>query len=94
MPPYPKQKRIVDKELVAKIRAKGYCMMSGKGECWGGLDVHHIRTRGSGGDDVEDNLILLCRNHHNLAGTHFITRAELYAAIRRDKLLHLHDFRL
>jgi hypothetical protein len=42
-------------------------MLSGNGECWGGLDIHHIDTRGSGGGDTIDNVILLCRRHHTLA---------------------------
>ncbi len=31
-----------------------------------GLDSerHHIKTRGSGGTDHENNIMMLCRNHH------------------------------
>jgi len=35
--------------------------------CSGGLDPHHIKTKGSGGDDEPKNLITLCRKHHNEA---------------------------
>lgn len=68
MKSYPKPKRIVDKKLIESIRSIGICELIGVGECWGGLDVHHIKSKGSGGDDVEENLALLCRRHHNLMG--------------------------
>ncbi|MEM4204717.1 MAG: HNH endonuclease signature motif containing protein [Candidatus Methanomethylicaceae archaeon] len=42
------------------------------------LDVHHIHTRGAGGDDDPMNLITLCRRHHDMAGTGLISKAELY----------------
>lgn len=81
---YPKKKRVVDEGVIARVRAKGYCML--RGTCCGGLDVHHIRSRGSGGDDVEDNLILVCRCHHNRIHNGLVKRYELYEALRRDKL--------
>jgi len=31
-----------------------------------GADVHHWITRGAGGGDDPDNLVSLCREHHNL----------------------------
>jgi len=92
MPTCPKVKRIENKELVEKVRSIGYCMLSGRGECCGGLDVHHIRSRGSGGDDVPDNMILVCRCHHQRIHNGLIQRAELYEALRKDKYLHLHSF--
>lgn len=39
------------------------------GPCTDGADVHHIVTRGAGGEDVKENLIRLCRGHHDLAKT-------------------------
>ncbi len=27
---------------------------------------HHIKTKGAGGADIEENLILLCMKHHNM----------------------------
>ena len=38
-----------------------------KDGCSSGLDPHHIKTRGSGGSDAKENLITLCRKHHNEA---------------------------
>jgi hypothetical protein len=32
-------------------------------------DCHHITTRGAGGEDVKENLIRVCRGHHDLAKT-------------------------
>lgn len=32
-------------------------------ECFGGIDPHHVRTRGAGGRD-KSNLVPLCRKHH------------------------------
>ena len=29
-------------------------------------DAHHVRTRGAGGGDTWDNLMALCRPHHQL----------------------------
>ena len=74
---YPKRKRIVDPLLIERVRAIGICFMIGRGECSGGLTVHHIDTRGSGGDDVEDNLILLCGRHHLLAQVGIISKKEV-----------------
>ncbi len=45
----------------------GLCRPLQYGECCDGFDVHHIGTRGSGGDDEPENMICLCRNHHNAA---------------------------
>ena len=63
---YPKPKRVVDPALVAAVRSIEVCFMRGRGECWGGLDVHHRVSRGAGGGDTLDNLMLLCRGHHTL----------------------------
>lgn len=34
-----------------------------------GLDAHHIQTRGAGGGDTKENLITVCRHHHDMAKT-------------------------
>ncbi len=57
-----KPKRIVDKKLLSEIKAKP-CVVCGK---QGPNDAHHIKTRKSFGDDVKENLICLCRFHHQL----------------------------
>lgn len=68
-----KPQRIVDPVAVQRVRDRGRCELQGVGECWGGLDIHHIKTRGSGGDDVEENMALLCRHHHDLMGARKIS---------------------
>ena len=73
---YPKPKRIKDKKVIEKCRAYGTCMLGGN--CFGDLDVHHIKSRGSGGGDIEGNIILLCRYHHILAHAGKITKSVLY----------------
>ena len=88
MAEYPKSVRVKDEMLIERVRSLGRCMMSGRGACWGGLDVHHIQSRGSGGGNLEDNLVLLCRKHHNLAHMGQISREELRRARERDAYLH------
>jgi hypothetical protein len=55
-----------------------------KDGCTVGVDIHHIASRGSGGDDTMENLICLCRKHHNLAHAGLITRGKL------REILHLY----
>lgn len=59
--PYPKHTRIKNKKLLQD--KKGICQVCGKR---GNTDKHHIKTKGSGGDDIEENLIEVCRVCHRL----------------------------
>lgn len=59
--PYPKNKRIVNKKLLKD--KKGICQICGKA---GQTEKHHKKTKGSGGDDTEENLIEVCRKCHRL----------------------------
>ena len=59
--PVPKVKRIVNKKLLKD--KKGICEICGKK---GQTEKHHIKTKGSGGDDTEENLIEVCRICHRL----------------------------
>lgn len=45
-------------------------------------DPCHIKTRGSGGDDVPDNLISLCREHHTEQGQSWIKFLAKYPNIQ------------
>jgi hypothetical protein len=56
----PKPKRIVDKKLLAEVR-KARCCVAG---CTEHAEVAHMKSRGSGGDDVSSNVSPLCRCHH------------------------------
>lgn len=78
--------RIVDPFIVDAARKRdGVCLIGlfMKDGCVPGYDVHHIDTRGSGGDDVLENLICVCRKHHNQAHQKKITRGALRAALMR-----------
>ena len=79
----PKPKHVVDQKLIQKVRSYGKCMLEGQGECCGVLDIHHIRSRGSGGGDTEDNVILLCRCHHQLAHMGIIPKKVLYETLAK-----------
>lgn len=57
--PIPKEKRIVNKKLLKD--KKCICEICGKK---GQTEKHHIKTKGSGGNDTEDNLIEVCRICH------------------------------
>ena len=57
--PVPKNKRIVNKKLLKD--KKGMCEICHR---YTQTEKHHIKTKGSGGDDSEDNLIEVCRNCH------------------------------
>jgi len=85
--PQPKNKRIVDRLAVLRVRvyAKNICEYSGK---YGDIEVHHIVSRGAGGDDVEENLIALNYEVHNLAQEYQIEPARLkeIAQARADKI--------
>jgi hypothetical protein len=83
--PAPKAKRIVSLQTMKWVVYKrdGMCMVGlvrpeEFGECVpGALHGHHIETRGSGGDDVKENLITLCPRHHDLAHRNGIKREVL-----------------
>ena len=72
--PIPKHQRVKDKNCIDKIRSIGYCEYCGNRFS---LQVHNIRSRGAGGDDVEDNLICLCWKCHREAHDGNIGRDKL-----------------
>ena len=59
--PVPKNKRIVNKKLLKD--KKGICEIC---HTKGLTEKHHKKTKGSGGDDTEENLIEVCRKCHRL----------------------------
>lgn len=79
--PIPKNTRIVDEAAIEAVRAGGVCeWCKHKGKTTQSnmlLHVHHIKTKGSGGDDVPLNLILLCAHDHNEAHAKRIKPKEL-----------------
>lgn len=62
-PGFPKPERVHSPQNIEDVRAIGYCQVCGTHK---GLEVHHIKTRGSGGGDEPENLVLLCHMHHQL----------------------------
>ncbi len=58
---FPKKTRTKDDEALQYVREKA-CAACGSPPP---SDPHHITTRGAGGGDVSENLIALCRQHHN-----------------------------
>lgn len=57
----PKNKRIVNKKLLKE--KTGICQICYKE---GYTEKHHKKSVGAGGDDVESNLIEVCRGCHSL----------------------------
>lgn len=79
---FSKKKRVVNNSLLKSVR-KNPCCICGKKK----VDAAHIKTRGSGGPDVEDNLVPLCRTHHIEQGQigfarMFAKYPEFYKALR------------
>lgn len=58
----PKRKRIIDPSAIEAARKK-FCQHCGAYND-DGWSVHHKKTRGSGGDDTEENLVSLCPTCH------------------------------
>ena len=56
-----KSKRIENRVLIDELKEKHSCIICGNKE----VDIHHIKTKKSGGDDVPYNLVPLCRVHHS-----------------------------
>lgn len=69
-------KRARKKDNKAMKNKKGRCEFCRK---VGQTDMHHIKTRGSGGDDTEENLIELCRLCHTMVHNGHIKRQWLEA---------------
>ena len=57
--PVPKNERVVNKKLLKD--KKGKCKLCGK---TGATEKHHKKSKGSGGNDTEENLIEVCRICH------------------------------
>lgn len=67
-----KPKRIID-DNARKVARERPCVV-----CGARSDAAHIKSVGSGGDDVESNLLSICRRHHqeqhSVGWTRFIKR--------------------
>lgn len=85
MNPVPKKKRVKNPELIAEMQNRiKKCEYCGQSPTFFPLDVHHIRSRGVGGDDSEKNLIVLCRYPcHDRAGKREIPASYLQYIVER-----------
>jgi len=86
--PVPKPKRVKDPKAIRKPRSK-YCLWCG---IWGvPIERHHIKPKGSGGGDEEENLIDLCtgppNDCHGKAQRYEITQGQLREAKKKDREL-------
>lgn len=61
--------RVRSRENIENARSLGYCQICGLRR---DIQVHHIRSKGAGGGDEPENLVLLCAYHHRLVQDHII----------------------
>ena len=76
--PVPKNERIKDKKLMDKKEHN--CEYCHKKNCY--TNTHHVKTKGSGGNDTEDNLIELCGDCHRKVHDGKISKEELLKIIK------------
>lgn len=79
----PKPVRIVDETVLARARARD-CEWPG---CSSSYLVHaaHIKSRGSGGDDVDENVVSLCAAHHAQHHSGQISSEQLREIVRQRR---------
>ena len=70
----PKPKTFKSRENIRKAK-KDYCEVCGDPYM---LEIHHIRTKASGGEDYLENLICLCRICHTKVHNGQISRETLF----------------
>ena len=79
--PVPKNERKKNRKLIDD--KKYNCEYCGKKNCY--TNTHHIKSKGSGGDDTENNLIELCGACHVKAHNGAISKQELLKIVKRRK---------
>lgn len=77
---FEKKKRIQNRELLDYIKSQRCLIFNG---CRGPVDPSHVTTRGAGGDDTPDNVMPLCRKHHNEWGWSAVKFIQKYPVARR-----------
>lgn len=75
---FPKTKRIVNRKLLDTYHVKR-CLLCGR-LC----DPAHVKSRGSGGDDVPENVLNLCRIHHSEQSIGIVTFVEKYPVVKAE----------
>ena len=90
---FPKPERKKDRDLLNTYHTKR-CIVCSRQGC----DPCHIKSKGSGGDDSEENLISLCRVHHTEQHAkghyHMATKYKMYANCIESKGWELVDTKL
>lgn len=79
--PVPKKERIKNQKQINKKKHK--CEYCGKKNCW--TNQHHIKSKGAGGDDTEENLIELCGDCHRKVHDGIIKKEELIKIIKNRR---------
>lgn len=80
---FQKSKRIIDEELLARVRRRS-CEACGRVSTKDNPNqACHIKTRGSGGDDIESNLYTGCMICHDLQGKSWFKIFEKYPFFRQ-----------
>ena len=79
--PVPKNERKKNTKLINN--KKHNCEYCGKKNCY--TNTHHIRSKGAGGDDTENNLIELCSNCHRKVHDGAISKEELLKIVKKRK---------
>lgn len=69
--------RVEDSKTIQAMK-KPYCELCGQ-QAYG--EPHHIKTRGSGGGDIPENLIQLCWEHHVAVHSGRLPREDLVAVV-------------
>jgi hypothetical protein len=90
MAAYPKKMRVIDPLAILAARRRDGCCLYGlvaQDGCVPGFDAHHIDFRGAGGNDALENIICLCRKHHDQAQARRIP-----ASMLREVLTRFYDY--
>lgn len=78
---FPKSPRVKNEKIVDQLKKEiGYCEYCGSSFR---LEAHHIKSRGAGGDDNRNNLIVLCHACHSNVHDGNILRDTLRTIITR-----------
>lgn len=84
-----KLRRIEDRKLLDSYHRMRCIVCNGLGSTVG----HHIKSKGSGGDDVESNLMPLCaRHHHEIHSIGLTEFSEKYNSVVHWLVAHSWEF--
>lgn len=101
MIPFSKKKRVRNQKLLDEFRSIGRCIACGSDD---NIQVHHIKTKGTGGGDVPSNLLVVCfachRAIHDQGNRFYKTKPHLMEYLAKmgwlwleKRLIHKDDFK-